>query len=141
MASLTTSHILADKFCFNSNVFFAKREKFCYNTNLVCYCCVSFVSFGKSNFYWIVFISIIVEFLYLLQVYLANFEWQQSYFSCLLAVAVELLFISTASGSRGAFHVYCQWQQTWFSCLLPLLSGGRSGSRNGSRFSKWQQKS
>ena len=31
------------------------------------------------------------------------------YFRCLLPVAVEMLFMSTASGSRVGFHIYCHF--------------------------------
>ena len=31
------------------------------------------------------------------------------YFRCLLPVAVEMLFMSTASGSRDGFHIYCHF--------------------------------
>ena len=55
-------------------------------------------------------------------------------------VAVEWLLNSTASGSRTVFGFYCHWQQNRFSILLPIFNGSRSGSRNGSRISKWQQK-
>ena len=55
-------------------------------------------------------------------------------------VAVEWLLNSTASGSRTLFGFYCHWKQNRFSILLPIFNGSRSGSRNGSRISKWQQK-
>ena len=56
-------------------------------------------------------------------------HWQQNCFLLLLPVAVEQFF-----------GLYCHWQQKGFLVLLPLKSGCRSGSRNGSRISKWLQK-
>ena len=81
-------------------------------------------------------------------VILSFFSRIQKHFHChflaavdvAVGVAVELLFDSTASGSRTVFEFYCHWQQNDFLILLPLFSGSRSGSRNGSRISKWQQK-
>ena len=100
MTSLTTSHSSADKFSFNSNAYFCETWE---NFLWVCYCCVSFVSFGKSNFYWI--IQTICFHFYHSRVFVSIAS-----VSCQFWVAVDLLFMSSASGSRVGFHIYCQWQ-------------------------------
>ena len=52
------------------------------------------------------------------------------YFRCLLPVAVEMLFMSTASGSRVGFHIYCH-----FLVAVEVAVAFQSGSRkeSGSR--------
>ena len=56
------------------------------------------------------------------------------YFRCLLPVAVEMLFMSTASGSRVGFHIYCHFLvavEVAVEVAVAFQSGSRkeSGSR------------